>query len=136
MSSLYLTAAPVAANVSAAAGYEIGTGRLVPTVAALVGLSGAIVGGWVLVRSRRAGAGAGTRGAVVALLAGVVSVAVSGLHLGNVAGGPGTGNGYAGAVIGIGLGLAGIVLGALVLARSRRSGTAAYEPNASPGSRP
>ena len=49
-------AAPAAAQVSVAGGIGIGSGRLVPTVAAVVGLIGVVLGGLALARSRRAGA--------------------------------------------------------------------------------
>ena len=57
---------------------------------------------------------------VLAVL-GLVSVVVGGLHAANAAGGLGTGNGLAGAVVAVVLGLIGLVLGALGLARSRRA---------------
>jgi hypothetical protein len=57
----------------------------------------------------------------VALSLGSVSAIVGGLHAANAAGGLGTGNGLAGAVLAVALGLIGLVLGALGLARSRRA---------------
>jgi Zn-dependent protease with chaperone function len=56
----------------------------------------------------------------VALVAGVSSAIVGGLHLANSAGGLGTGNGVAGAAVALVLGLIGMVVGGLALARSRR----------------
>ena len=44
-----------ATPASAAGGTGIGSGRLVPTVAAVVGLIGVVVGGLAVARSRRAG---------------------------------------------------------------------------------
>ena len=44
-----------ATPASAAGGTGIGSGRLVPTVAAVVGLIGMVLGGLVLARSRRTG---------------------------------------------------------------------------------
>ena len=44
-----------ATPASAAGGTGIGAGRLVPTVAAVVGLIGVVVGGLAVARSRRAG---------------------------------------------------------------------------------
>nr|WP_042195229.1 DUF6223 family protein [Kibdelosporangium sp. MJ126-NF4]CEL21820.1 hypothetical protein [Kibdelosporangium sp. MJ126-NF4]CTQ92599.1 hypothetical protein [Kibdelosporangium sp. MJ126-NF4] len=121
MSALHLLAAPTAAHVSiAAAGYELGVGRTVPTVAALLGLISVIVGGLVLVRSRRTSTG--RAGMIVALALGSISVIVGGVHGANSAGGLGTGNGLAGAIFAVVLGLIGIVLGGLALARSRRTG--------------
>ncbi|WP_028924687.1 DUF6223 family protein [Pseudonocardia acaciae] len=114
-------AAPTTAYVCVAAGgYEIGTGRAVPTVAALLGLAGVVIGGLAVARSARGGTGDGR--AITALVLGLVGVVVGGLHWANVAGGLGTGNGLAGAVAAVALGLVGVVLGALALARSRRAG--------------
>src|SRR5688572_6630149 len=47
---VWLLGATPSAQV-AAAGTGIGSGRLVPTVAAVVGLIGVVLGGWVLARS-------------------------------------------------------------------------------------
>ena len=96
----------------------IGSGRLLPTVAAVVGLIGVVVGGLALARSRRAGNG--RAGAIVAAVLGLISLVIGGLHTANSAGGFGTGNGLAGAIVAILLGLVGIVLGGLALARSRQ----------------
>lgn len=120
MSAYHLLAAPAAAHVSvAAAGYELGVGRTVPTVAAALGLISVIVGGLALARSRRTGAG--RTGTIVALVLGPVSVIAGGVHGANSAGGLGTGNGVAGAIFAVALGLIGIVLGGLALARARRT---------------
>jgi hypothetical protein len=54
------------------------------------------------------------------LVAGLVSVGVGGLHAANAAGGLGTGNGLAGAIVASVLGLIGVVVGGLALTRSRR----------------
>lgn len=100
----------------------IGSGRLVPTVAAAVGLIGVVLGGLALAHSAgRIGAGNGKRGATVALVAGLISVVVGGLHSANSAGGFGTGNGLAGAIVAMVVGLISMVLGGLTLARSRRT---------------
>jgi hypothetical protein len=53
------------------------------------------------------------------LVLGTISLIVGGLHTANSAGGFGTGNGLAGAIIAMVLGLVGMVLGGLPLARSR-----------------
>jgi hypothetical protein len=113
-----LLAAPPAASLLAAEG--IGTGRLVPTAAAVLGLVGVVAGGLALARSARS---AGSRpAAVTALLAGAGAAAVGALHAAASAGGLGTGNGLAGAVVAVVLGGAGLVLGGLALARTRRTG--------------
>jgi hypothetical protein len=116
MSVLYLLAAPPAEYVSAA-GYEIGSGRLVPAVAAVVGLTSIVIGGLALARS---GARNERAWIVLALVAGLVSAVVGALHAANSAGGLGTGNGLAGAVVAVVLGLIGMAVGVLALARSRR----------------
>jgi len=110
MSVLFSLAAPAYVT---AAGYQLGTGRLVPGVAALVGLAGVVAGGWAL-RRRSRGAGAG------AMLAGLISVVVGGLHAANAAGGIGTGNGLAGAIFAVLLGVFALAGGGLALVRSRR----------------
>jgi hypothetical protein len=104
----------------------IGSGRLLPTVAAVVGLIGVVIGGLALARSRRAGNG--RAGAIVAAVLGLISLVIGGLHTANSAGGFGTGNGLAGAIVAIVLGLVDMVLGGLALARSRR-----LEPDSHPG---
>ncbi|SMD26971.1 DUF6223 family protein [Kibdelosporangium aridum] len=112
MSALHLLASEVSIT---AAGYELGVGRTVPTVAALLGLTSVIFGGLALARSRRTGM-------IVALVLGPISMIVGGVHGANAAGGLGTGNGLAGAIFAVVLGLIGVVLGGLSLARSRRTG--------------
>lgn len=117
MSVLQVLAAPAATFVSAA-GYQVGSGRLVPSVAAVLGLAGVVIGG--LARARSGGAGNWRAAAVLALVAGLISVAVGGLHAANAAGGLGTGNGLAGAVLAVVLGLIAVVVSGLTLARARR----------------
>jgi hypothetical protein len=97
---------------------EIGSGRLLPTVAAVVGLVGVVLGGFALIR--RNAAGSGQLGAISASVAGLISLVVGGLHAANSAGGFGTGNGLAGAIVAIVLGVIGLALGGLALTRSRR----------------
>lgn len=109
MSNLVASARLIAAN-------GIGVGRLLPTLAALAGLIGVVLGGRALARSRCAGNG--RAGAVAAAVLGLISVVVGGLHAVNSAGGFGTGNGLAGAIVAIVLGLAGLVLAGQALARS------------------
>ena len=99
---------------SAAGGIGIGSGRLMPSVAALVGLMGVVLGGVALGRS------AGRIG-IAAGVAGLISVIVGGLHAANSAGGIGTGNGLAGAIVAMVVGLISMVLGGLALARARRT---------------
>lgn len=97
-----------------AAGYEVGTGRLVPSVAAVIALAGVVAGVLALTRSWRTGA-------VVALAAGLLGAGAGGVHAANSAGGLGTGNGLAGAVAAVVLGTIGVVVGAVALARTRQT---------------
>jgi hypothetical protein len=96
----------------------IGAGRLVPTVAAVVGLIGVVLGGLALAWST-AGASAGHRQgvAIASVVAGLISLLVGVLHAANSAGGFGTGNGLAGAIVAIVLGLISLFLGGLALRR-------------------
>jgi hypothetical protein len=92
----------------------IGSGRLVPTASAVIGLIGVIVGGLALART-----GKGRARAITAVIAGLISVIVGGLHAVNAAGGVGTGNGLAGAIAAIILGVIALVLGGVALRRRR-----------------
>ena len=98
--------------IVAAAGYTLGVGRTVPTVAAVIALISVIVGVVVLVR-RSANRGA----AILTVLLGIIGLAVGGLHAAYAADGLGTGNGLAGAIAALVLGLIGTVLGAIALRR-------------------
>jgi hypothetical protein len=118
MSVIHMLAARETTTV-VAAGYELGVGRTVPTAAALLGLVSAIVGGLALTRSRRADAGRART--ITALVLGPISVVVGGVHGLNSAGGLGTGNGLAGAIFAVILGVIGTALGGLALARARRT---------------
>lgn len=105
----------------AASDIGIGTGRLVPTVAAVVGLVGVVLGGVALARSGgRVRTGSWRIGARAAVVAGLISLVVGGLHAANSAGGFGTGNGLAGAIVAIVVGLIGMILGGLALVRIQR----------------
>ncbi|XXZ53924.1 DUF6223 family protein [Sorangium sp. So ce341] len=100
-----------------------GSGRAGATVAVVVGLIGAVVGGLALARSvGRTGTGNGRNGAIVALVLGLIGMVLAGLHLATSTGGIGTGNGRGGAIVALVLGLIDVVLGRLALVRSRRSG--------------
>jgi hypothetical protein len=116
--SILLTAPAAAPVLVAAAGYELGSGRLVPSTAAVVGLISVVIGGLAL--ARRGRVGNGPAGALVALGAALASVVVGALHAANAAGGLGTGNGLAGAVLAVVLGLIGMVIGGLAVVRARR----------------
>lgn len=99
--------------------YALTTGRLVGTAAALVALTGVIVG--VLALTRPAGRlGTGRTGAVVALVAGLSGMLVGGWVVAVAEGGPGTGYGIVGGFAALGTGLVAAVLGVLALTRVRR----------------
>jgi hypothetical protein len=107
------------AQLILAAGYEVGTGRLVPSAAAVLGLVAVVLGGLAVLRAGRGGTM--RREAVVALVAGLVSAVVGAVHGANAAGGLGTGNGLAGAVMAVALGVLGAAAGGVALARGRRA---------------
>ena len=103
---------PFAAYASRDGG-GIGSGRLLPTAAAVLSLIGVVIG----IRSRR---NVHTKtGAWVASALGLVGVLIGALHAANSAGGFGTGNGLAGAIVSMALGLVSMALGAVSLVRSR-----------------
>jgi hypothetical protein len=60
-------------------------------------------------------------GAIVALATALIAVVNGGLNLAMATGGPGTGNGVVGGAAALVLGLIGMALGGLALARSRRT---------------
>jgi len=101
--------------------FGLGTGRLVPTAAAVAGLISVTLGGFSLARpAARTGPGGVRPRAVFALILGLISAAVGGLHAANAAGGFGTGHGLAGAIAALALGAVGVSLGGLAVIRSRR----------------
>lgn len=101
----------------------MGSGRLGPTMTALIGLTGTAVGGLALARARRrtgtdVDAAGGLRGATAALALGAISLVLGVLFLVAADGGPGTGNGVVGSIAAIVLGP--IAMGLGFLARPRR----------------
>ena len=119
-------AAPAAAQVSdqppAVSAYTLTPGRIAASVAAVVGLIGAVIGGLALARSAgRIGTGNGRRGAIVALVLGPIGLVIGGLVVATADGGLGTGNGLGGGIVAMMVGLIGMALGGLALARSRRT---------------
>jgi hypothetical protein len=96
------------------------SGRAGGSLAAIVALIGAVIGGLALVRSGRIGSG--TQGATVALAVGPIGMILAAVHLATNTGAIGTGSGRAGAIVALVLGLIGVVLGGLALTRSRRTG--------------
>ena len=115
-------AAPALADVAsqpAAASYGMNSGRLGPTLTALVGLAGVVIGGLALRSADRIGSGA--LGPIVALGAGLISMVLGVVFAVTADGGPGTGNGLVGAIVAVVLGVISTLLGGLALARSRRT---------------
>ncbi|GAB2932796.1 DUF6223 family protein [Streptomyces mayteni] len=119
-------ATPAAARVSAgSAEVDAGTltaARLWATAAALLALVGVVAGALALARAVRRIGNGGTRGAVTALVAGLVAAVGGALNLAVADGGPGTGNGVVGGAAALVSGLVAAVLGWLALARSHRTG--------------
>lgn len=101
--------------------YTLTAARFWATAAALLGLVGAVIGGLALARSVRRIGNGGRKGAIVALVSGLIAVVGGALNLAVADGGPGTGNGVVGGALALVLGLIAVVLGGLVLARSRRT---------------
>lgn len=128
-----------ATNVAAEV-FDMSLGRLGATVAALLALTGVLVGGRALARSRpRTGTAAATdrgrHGAVVALVAGLTGTALGTLVAMTASGGLGTGNGLGGALVALVVGLTSTALGGLALARSRRTRVTAERRPADPAGR-
>jgi len=119
-------AEPAAAQVSdppPASVYTLTPERIATSVAAVVGLIGAVIGGLALARSAgRIGTGTGRRGAIVALVMGPIGLVIGGLVVATADGGLGTGNGLGGGVVAMVVGLIGMTTGGLALARSRHAG--------------
>ncbi|MER5715533.1 DUF6223 family protein [Streptomyces sp. NPDC002132] len=111
---------PVAASVT-----TLSVGRAGAFLSALVGLLGVVGGGLALSRpdsKGHIGAWARRDGAVTALVAGAVAVAVGGTIAATADGGLGTGNGLGGAFVAVLLGLTAVILGGLARFRTRRTG--------------
>ncbi|MFJ9737759.1 DUF6223 family protein [Streptomyces sp. NPDC101166] len=103
----------------------LSVGRVGASLSALVGLLGAVGGGLALARpdsKGHIGAWARRNGAVTALVAGPVAVAVGGTIAATADGGLGTGNGLGGAFVAMLLGLTAVALGGLARSRTRRTG--------------
>src|SRR5215207_5477629 len=108
---VFLAQAPVAAG-------DITAGRAQSLAGLAVALIAVIIGGLALARS--AGGKRRSRG-IVALIVGLIGVVLSGRHLATATGAIGTGSGKAGAIVALVVALIGMALGALAIARARRS---------------
>jgi len=107
---------------SAVSPYTLTPERIAASMAAVVGLIGAVVGGLALARSAgRIGSGNGRRGAIMALVLAPIGLVIGGLVVATADGGLGTGNGLGGGIVAMVVGLIGMILGGLTLARSRRT---------------
>ncbi len=94
--------------------------RLWATTAVVMGLVGAVIGGLAVYRAARRIGNRGRRGALLALVTGLLAAVNGGLNLAVANGGPGTGNGVVGGAAAFVLGLIALVLGGLALVRFRR----------------
>jgi hypothetical protein len=116
--------APTAAQVSVQPAANVATltpKRAMASMAAVMALSGAIIGGFALARpAGRNGTGNRRRKAIAALVLGPTGLVIGGLVVVTADGGLGTGNGIAGGIVAMMVGLIGTALGGLALARSRR----------------
>jgi hypothetical protein len=65
----------------------------------------------------------------VALVAGLIAAVNGGLNLAIAKGGPGSGNGVVGGAAALVLGMIGMVIAGIILARSRRTGSGVTSPS-------
>ncbi|NKY34957.1 hypothetical protein HGA13_18040 [Nocardia speluncae] len=100
-----------------AADHGMTSGRLGPTLTALMGLLGLIAGVLALVRA--IGSRGGKKQAIIALVLGTGSLALGALFAAQADGGPGTGNGIVGAWLAMLLGVLGLTLAVSALVRTR-----------------
>jgi hypothetical protein len=105
--------------------YGLTPRRLWATTVAAMGLAGVVIGSLSLVRPAGRLDTSGRRGAIIAVVAGLIAVVNGGLNLALANGGPGTGNGVIGGAAALVLGIIAVALGGLALTRRRRT---ALEP--------
>jgi len=98
---------------------SMGPGRIGASAAGVMALTGVVLGGLALYRS---GSGTAQRRAVTGLGLALLGIIVGGLVALTADGGVGTGNGLGGGVVAVVVGLIGVVIAGLALARSRRTG--------------
>ncbi|MEV6097410.1 DUF6223 family protein [Nocardia sp. NPDC051981] len=117
-------AAPAAAAVQQTAAVTgMTSGRIGPSLTALVGLFSVAIGGSTLTRVARKRTGNPRRGATATLVSGLISLALGSLLAATAAGGPGTGNGIVASWAAMGLGTIGLILGGLVIGGYKPSRT-------------
>jgi hypothetical protein len=104
------------ASVQTVPAYTLTPRRFGASLAVVVALIGAVIGGRALARAN------GRRGAIAALVLGPIGLVSGGLVVATAKGGLGTGNGLGGGVVAMMVGLIGMTLGGLALARTRRTG--------------
>jgi hypothetical protein len=114
---VFVLATPTAAQADSVGPLVFTPGRLVASVASLVGVFGVAAGALSLARARRSG-NAPRRGNL-ALLAGLISMAVGGLVVATAKGGLGTGHGLGGGVVALVMGSVSVVLAGLTRTRTR-----------------
>jgi hypothetical protein len=120
-------AAPAAAHAvaqpAAVRAYTLTPRRIGASLAVVVALIGAIVGGRAKARTADGvGAANGRGGAIAALVLGPIGLVGGGLVVATAKGGLGTGNGLGGGVVAMVVGLIGMTFGGLALVRSRHTG--------------
>ena len=118
MSIRHLLAADVLAQPATVTAYTLSAGRLWSVVGAVLGVTGVVVGGLALARSRGR---IGRKGAIAALVAGLTGAVIGALVVAAAEGGPGTGYGIVGGYVALVVGVIAAVLGGLALARSRNT---------------
>jgi len=104
--------------------YGLTIRRLWASAAALMALVGLAIGGVALTRVSRFGTASGRHAAILALVVALIAAVNGGLNVAVANGGPGTGNGVVGGAAAFVLGLIGVAIGGLALARSGRTARA------------
>jgi len=101
--------------LASAGAYTLSAGRIGAIAAALIGLTGAIVGALAFARSRDVR----RRRAIIALVLAPIGAVIGALVVATADGGIGTGNGLGGGIVAMMVSLIGIALGTLALRRTR-----------------
>jgi len=115
----FALATPSAAQADPVSPFALTPERLAASVAALIGVIGVTAGGLALARARRPGNAA--RAGNLALLAGLLSMAVGSLVVATAKGGLGTGHGLGGGVVALLAGSISVALAWLTRTRTQRA---------------